>query len=76
MKMIKKKKNEMDIEECWKTDYLDENTLIPFKFGLISIYSPKHIGGLKTFCFKIRGLFEIEKQMEKKKEKTGNITSE
>lgn len=53
-----------DVEECWKVDYLDENDDISLKYGCISIYSPKYIGGLTTFCFKIRGLFQTEKGLE------------
>lgn len=53
------------IEECYKTDYLDENEPTAFKFGSISIFSPRCIKGLKTLCFKIRGLYQTPAEMRK-----------
>ncbi|CAH6420260.1 Hypothetical protein MVR_LOCUS83 [uncultured virus] len=47
-------------------DYLDENPQVALKFGCISIFSPKQIGGLKTLCFKVRGLFETPAQLERR----------
>lgn len=58
-----------EAEKCSHIDYLDENEPIAFKFGCISIFSPKQIGGLKTICFKLRGLFETQEQMFKKIDK-------
>lgn len=63
-KKIEKMNNELD--ECFKTDYLDENPLTGLKFGCISIFTPKNTGGLKSVLFKIRGLFETHKDMEKR----------
>lgn len=68
---ISEKKHELNdslkqaIDEC-TTDYLDENTPVALKYGCISIYSPKHIKGLKTLSFKIRGIFQTEKQLIKR----------
>jgi len=55
-----------EVEECWKTDYLDESVESAFKYGCISIYSSKYIAGLKDTCFKIRGLFETMPEVEKR----------
>ena len=44
-------------------DYLDENLPCAFKFGCVTFFSPTHIKGLTTFCFKIRGLFEDEQSL-------------
>lgn len=55
-----------EIEECYKTDYLDENDPVGLKFGCMTIYSPKHIGGLKTLCFKIRGLFQTPSELNRR----------
>lgn len=51
------------IDDVWKTDYLDETDTNELKYGCISIYSPKIIGGLKTLCLKVRGLFETYDQL-------------
>ena len=58
-----------EIEECDKNDYLDVNTPVAFKFGCITIYSPKYIGGLKMLCFKINGLFVTEGQLQRRVER-------
>lgn len=58
-----------EMEECWKTDYLDENEPIALKYGCISIFSPKHIGGLKILCFKVRGLFQTLEENNKRMRK-------
>lgn len=50
-----------EIEECYKTDYLDENPKNPLKYGIISIYSPKKIANLKILFFKVRGLFQTKR---------------
>lgn len=39
-------------------DYLTESEPVGLRYGCISIYSPKTIKGLKTLCFKVRGLYE------------------
>jgi hypothetical protein len=56
----------VEMEECYKTDYLDENDQVGLKYGCISIYSPQHIKGLKTLCFKIRGLFQTMPELDKR----------
>lgn len=58
-----------EMEECYKTDYLDENEPTALKYGCASIFSPKHIGGLKTLCFKVRGLFETPLELSKRVKK-------
>lgn len=58
-----------ELDECYKTDYLDENDPIGLKYGCISIYSPQHIKGLKTLCFKIRGLFQTMPELNKRVKK-------
>ena len=55
-----------EIEECYKTDYLDENESIGLKYGCMTIFSPRHIGGLKTLCFKIRGLFQTPSELNRR----------
>lgn len=47
-----------EMEECSNVDYLDENEPTALKYGCLTIYSPKHIGGLDILCFKIRGMFQ------------------
>ena len=47
-------------------DYLDENPQVALKYGCISIFSPRQIGGLKTLCFKVRGMFETQSQLERR----------
>lgn len=54
-----------EIEECYKTDYLDENEPVAFKYGSISIFSPKRIKGLETLCFKVRGLYQTPVELHK-----------
>lgn len=56
---------EKEIMEC-KIDYLNENEPIALKFGCITIYSPKRIGGLPVLCFKIRGLFQTEDKLKER----------
>ena len=55
-----------EIEECSKIDYLDENEPTGLKYGCMTIYSPRHIGGLSTLCFKIRGLFQTQSELTKR----------
>jgi len=59
------------IDECYLTDYLQQNEEISLKYGCISLFSPRKIGGLETFCFKIRGLFQLKEQAEKRCKKLG-----
>lgn len=54
---------EKEIAEFTGKDFLDENEPVALKYGCITIYSPKNIGGLKTLCFKIRGLFQTKSQL-------------
>ena len=63
-----------EIEECWKSDYLDESDQSALKYGCISIYSSRYIAGLKELCFKVRGLYQTINEMQKaiKKLKTLN----
>ena len=58
-----------EISEAFKKDYLDEHKTSGLKFGCISLYSPKEIGGLSILCFKIRGLFET---LDKAKKRAAN----
>ena len=55
-----------EIDEAYKTDYLDECEPTGLKFGCVTFYSPRHIGGLCTLCFKVRGLFETVGQLTKR----------
>ncbi|MEM3061968.1 MAG: DUF5832 domain-containing protein [Nitrososphaerota archaeon] len=55
-----------EMDEVFKVDYLDENDPVGFKYGCISLYSPKKIRGLKIFCFKVRGLFETMDENEQR----------
>lgn len=59
-------KTKIKIEECSNIDYLDENEPTGLKYGCLTIYSPKHIGGLKTLCFKIRGMFQTTAELNKR----------
>ena len=62
-----------EIEECYKTDYLDENNPVGLKYGCVSIYSPKYVKGLKLLCFKIRGLFQTMPELDKRIKKLENL---
>lgn len=55
-----------EMNECNKVDYLDENDPVALKYGCITIFSPKQIGGLKTLCFKIRGIFQTVREMKRR----------
>lgn len=55
-----------EIEECFKTDYLDENPPIGLKYGIITVYFPKYIKNLKMMHIKIRGLFQTMTEMNKR----------
>lgn len=65
---LKKEEMKIRLQECIdsKTDYLDENPPIGLKYGCMTIFSPKHIYGLKSLCFKIRGLFQTQEQLIKR----------
>jgi len=54
---------ETEAEEAYKTDYLDENEPVPLRFGCFSIFTPKTVGNLKLTCFKVRGLFQTEEDL-------------
>jgi hypothetical protein len=54
------------MEECFKTDYLDVHPHAGHQFGCISFYSPKRIGGLKQLCFKVRCLSETPERLQKR----------
>lgn len=64
-----------EIEIHKNTDYLDENDPIGLKYGCITFYSPKHIGGLKTLCFKVRGMFQTQNEMSKRAKKLQRLYS-
>ncbi len=55
-----------EINECFATDYLDENDPVGLKYGCITVYSPSKIGGLKTLCFKIRGLYQTPSELNRR----------
>lgn len=55
-----------EIEECFKTDFLDENPPVALKYGIITVYFPKYIKNLKSIHIKIRGLFQSMTEMNKR----------
>lgn len=55
-----------EVEEAYQTDYLDETKPTGLKYGCMSIYSPKHIGGLKTLIFKVRGLYQTPAELARR----------
>ncbi|AYV84992.1 MAG: hypothetical protein Satyrvirus2_3 [Satyrvirus sp.] len=59
-------KMEKEMDECFKTDHLDENLPVGLKYGCITILIPREIGGLKTLCFKVRGLYETTTELNKR----------
>ena len=65
-KLAQLEKLTVEMDECFKTDYLDENDPVALKYGCISIYSPRNIGGLKTLCFKVRGLFQTREELDER----------
>lgn len=80
MKKTEKNKEKIDnsnfnneIEECWKTDYLDESLQSALKYGCISIYSSRYIAGLRELCFKVRGLYQTVDEMQKAVKKLKKI---
>jgi len=48
---------------AFETDYLDLDEEVPLRFGCISIFTPKTIGGLNEPCFKVRGLFQTQEEL-------------
>ena len=56
---------EKEMEEASTTDYLDENEPVSLKFGCITIYSPETLKGINQTYFKVRGLFETKKELNK-----------
>lgn len=56
------------------TDYLPESEPVGLKYGCISIYSPKNIKGLKTLCFKIRGLYETFEELQARATQLRNLS--
>ena len=63
---IDKKQLQAEIEEAYQTDYLDMEAEGALKYGCLSIYSSKYIRGLKTLSFKIRGLFQTNRDRTKR----------
>ena len=53
----------VEMDQCSHTDYLDENDPTALKYGCLTMFFPKHIRGLKTLCYKIRGLFQTESEL-------------
>jgi len=70
---LAKKRMDIEMEKVFETDYLDENVPVGLKYGCFTIYSPKHIKGLKTLCFKIRGLFQTIEETTKRVNKLGAL---
>jgi len=65
MEDMEKMKDEID--ECYKTDYLDETkTTTGLKCGCMTIFSPKNVGGIQSYCLKIRGLFDCVEDLQKR----------
>jgi len=69
----KREEIDREIETCFATDYLDENDPVGLKFICLSIYLPSKIGGLKNVLFKIRGLFDNEKDLKKRIRKLESV---
>jgi hypothetical protein len=57
---------QIEIDECYRIDYLDENEPVGLKYGCITFYSPKWIGGLESLYFKIRGLFQTMDELNER----------
>ena len=62
-----------EIDNTFNTDYLDENYGSAFKYALITIYDPEKIKGLDRKYFKVRGLFETQQQLLKRKRELEKI---
>lgn len=54
------------LDTTFKTDYLLDEEPIALKFGCISIFDPKRIGGLEQMIYKLRGMFQTQKAAEKR----------
>lgn len=63
------RKIEAEINASMEKDYLDEYDSGALKYGCLTIYSPKHIGGLTDLCFKVRGLFDNMDDLIQRNEK-------
>ncbi|BCS83114.1 hypothetical protein QLL95_gp1009 [Cotonvirus japonicus] len=59
-------KIDQESSECSSVDYLDENPPTALKYGCITFYSPTSIKNLKNLCFKVRGLFETPRELNKR----------
>jgi len=62
-----------EFDQCYRTDYLVANEPVGLKFGCISIYSPKRIGGLTTLCFKVRGMFQTMPELNRRVRKLKSL---
>lgn len=51
--------------DTYTDEYLNTYSSNGFRFGAITFYSPDHIRGLNTFCYKVRGLYTTQKKMMK-----------
>ena len=54
------------IDEAWETDYLTEEPPNALKYGCLTIFSPVHIKNLKDVCFKVRGVYETQTELQKR----------
>ena len=73
-KKIQKNETSIDeLNECFKTDYLDENNQNSLKYGCLTIYNSKYIKNLNSVYFKIRGLYQTPEEMDKKIKKLQNL---
>lgn len=59
-------KMDQEIEAAFLNDYLDIEEEKPFKYALITIYSPSKMKGLDSTYFKVRGIFESENQLNER----------
>ncbi len=66
-------KIDAELDECYKTDYLDENDPTALKYGCISIFSPKNIKGLKILCFKVRGIYQTPTELTRRVRKLESL---
>lgn len=55
-----------EMETTNECDYLLENPPSALKYGCITIFSPKKIGGLQTLCYKLRGLYETPEKLRRR----------
>ena len=69
-KILSTKLEEMDKEiDLLTEDYLIDNSPRPLRFGLVTIFSPKKIKGLKILCIKVRGIFQTLEELNKRSKK-------